>query len=122
MPTKTITVPRTFHNLDSEEKAIYFALPETLQEQFVRSLPPLEVTPAQVSDRKRHQVAINEKIRLLEALQAETERKLRELRILWGKLENDQPADFAPIQQPPQVPGLTIRYERRLKPEGNGQR
>lgn len=82
MLTKTITVPRTFHNLDSEEKAIYFAQPEHLQEQYVRSLPALEVTPRQVSDRKRNQIAINEKIRLLEALQAQTERKLRELRIL----------------------------------------
>jgi hypothetical protein len=120
MPTKTITVPRTFHNLDSEEKAIYFALPEHLQEQYVRSLPPLEVTPMQVSDRRRNQVAINEKIRLLEALHAATERRLRELRILWGKLETNQPGDLSLIHHPPQVEGMTIRYERRRKPEAAG--
>jgi hypothetical protein len=107
-----ITVPRTVENLTAKERRFYERLPADLREDYLALLPPLTIDRQTARNRARNLRLIDERIRLLEKVTAACEQRLRDLRRLWGAVNDSQPVDMREVNRPPDVPGVTIRFQR----------
>jgi hypothetical protein len=122
MTRKRVTVPRTPENLSRQQREFFDRLPEEMQSGFLQQLPPLEMEASRYKSRARNQRIINERINLLRKVIDACEKRIRELNVIWSRLERDEDIDPREIYRAPHVPGAIVRLHRKGKEESrNGK-
>src|SRR5437660_6794146 len=103
MRQKRIQVPRTVESLTRDQRDFYELLPDDLRPGFLEHLGPLEIEPSRYRSNLAKQRFIHQRIRVLRSLVDACEKRIRELNVMWGRLERGDEVDAREIHRPPAV-------------------
>jgi hypothetical protein len=108
-------------DLTESQRRIYEALPDSLQEEFLRQLPDIAVSSAQA--RKKASL-IRERVTLLEHVLSDLQRHRGRLIRVADELDHGLDPESVDLRQelkPPAIEGVAMRYVRRGRGDAGGE-